>query len=340
MFTPQYSLTEKLLANITQSERLYGQIEALKIPQKLELNLKRKNLVQSAYASNKIEGNPLTLPEVTNLLLDGLVPATRDEKEVANYFNLLSQLPQYHTGKLTVDLVTQLHVNLFATIEKAAGQIRNAKVVVGKYSGEKGTATLKVKHEPPFHTRPRITRSLEELFAWLNDSPNLPTIIRAGVFHHHFVFIHPFEDGNGRVCRALTALVFLKDNYQINKYFILDDYYDIDRITYSDALHSADKGDKTRWLEYFAEGVKHSLKSALARYQNALQTLRIEERPTPKERRVFEIMKEQPELTSTDLARQLNVSRQQAHNLLSSLVAKGLLERKGTTKSSYYKLRR
>lgn len=339
MFAPRYQLTEKLLTNITQSERLYGQLEGLKIPQKLELNLKRKNLVQSAYASNKIEGNPLTLPEVTNLLLDDRVPATRDEKEVTNYFNLLSKLSQYQTRELTVDLVAQLHAKLFATIEKAAGQIRNAKVVVGKYSGEKGTATLKVKHEPPFHQRRQIKQSLKELFIWLKDQPKLPTIIRAGVFHHHFVFIHPFEDGNGRVCRALTALVFLRDNYQINKYFILDDYYEIDRIAYSDALHSADKGDKTQWLEYFSDGVKHSLKSALARYQNALQTLKIEERPTPKERRVLEIMKEQPELTSTDLAKRLNVSRQQAHNLLSSLVAKGLVERQGTTKSSYYKLR-
>lgn len=339
MFTPQYSLTGKLLADITQSERLYGQLEGLKIPQKLELNLKRKNLIQSAYASNKIEGNPLTLPEVTNLLLDDRVPASRDEKEVANYFHLLAKLAQYQDRDLSVNLVEELHDRLFTGLEKSASQIRNAKVVVGKYSGEKGTATLKVKHEPPFHKRRQIAQSLTELFAWLKEQPALPTIIRTGVFHHHFVFIHPFEDGNGRICRALTALIFLKDNYQVNKYFILDDYYDIDRIAYSDALHSADRGDKTRWLEYFAEGVKHSLKSALSRYQNALQSLRIKERPSPKERRVLEIMRERPELTSTDLAQQLNISRQQAHNLLSSLVTKGLVERKGTTKSSYYKLR-
>ena len=81
MFEPHYTLSPQLLTSITSIERLYGQIEALRLPQKLELNLKRDNLVQSAYASNKIEGNPLTLPEVTNLLLDDRVPANRDEKE-------------------------------------------------------------------------------------------------------------------------------------------------------------------------------------------------------------------------------------------------------------------
>ena len=58
MFKPKFELTPKLLGNITKIERLYGQIEGLKIPQKLELNLHRDNLIQSSYASNSIEGNP------------------------------------------------------------------------------------------------------------------------------------------------------------------------------------------------------------------------------------------------------------------------------------------
>ncbi|GAG26677.1 unnamed protein product, partial [marine sediment metagenome] len=52
MFKPKYQLSQKLLGNITQIERLYGQIESLKIPQKLELNLQRDNLIQSSYVSN------------------------------------------------------------------------------------------------------------------------------------------------------------------------------------------------------------------------------------------------------------------------------------------------
>lgn len=339
MYKPNYTLTKNLLTNITRIERFYGQIEALRIPKKLELNLNRDNLIQSSYSSNKIEGNPLTLPEVTNLLLDDRVPTNRDEKEVVNYFSFLKQLNSYKERPLTLELVTEIHKKLMDGVQENAGMIRNSKVVIGKYKGEKGTVSFRVKHDPPFHKREEIEKSLQILLDWAQESPDLPVILFAGSFHHQFVYIHPFEDGNGRVCRILTALLFVKNNYKINKYFVLDDYYDIDRTLYSDKLHSADSGNKTEWLEFFSDGVKYSLQSSLARIKNAMRTLSIKERPTTKEKNVLEIMQAQPEITSTEIADHLKVTRQQAHNLLKSLVNKGLVDRKGTTKSSYYILK-
>lgn len=340
MFNPQYKRSDKLINTITQIERLYGQIEALRVPKKLQLNLRRDNLIQSAYASNRIEGNPLTLPEVTNLLLDDRIPTNRDEKEVVNYFDILTRLPQLTDQPLDIKLVTDIHRQLVTGVyDNIAGQIRNEKVVIGKYTGEQGNVSLKVKHEPPHHDKHHIQASLTELLDWANQAKPVPAIILTGIFHHHFVYIHPFEDGNGRVCRLLTALLFIKHGYQINKYFVLDDYYDIDRTQYSDALHSADKGDKTAWLEYFAQGVKYSLTSALSRLETATKTLAYAERPTNKEAQVIEYLQTHREITSTDLANHLNVSRQQAHNLLKSLVDKDLVIRKGSTKSSYYLLK-
>jgi len=338
---PNYQMTNKLLNNITTIERLYGQIEALRVPEKLRLNLKRDNMIQSAYASNKIEGNPLTLPEVTNLLLDDRVPVNRDEKEVVNYYEILSDLPKYVERDFSVELVTEIHDRLMNGVDKTAGQIRNEKVVVGKYQpGQKeGSFSLKVKHEPPFHRRNQITKALGLMMEWANEEDDSPAVIKAGSFHHQFVYLHPFEDGNGRTCRLLTALVFLKHHYDINKYFILDDYYDIDRTLYSDSLSSADRGDKTQWLEYFSEGVMYSMQSALAKFKNSMRKLTISERPTAKEKEVLEMMSEQPEITSAEVAKRMKVSRQQAHNLLSGLVEKDLAERRGSTKSSYYLLK-
>jgi len=336
MYQPLYRLTTKLLTNITSIERLYGQIEGLKLPKKLELNLTRHNLIQSSYASNRIEGNPLTLPEVTNLLLDDRVPTNRDEKEVVNYFSILQHLNDYKDRSLELPLVTDLHKQLMTGVDETAGQIRNVKVVVGKYKEEKGNVSLRVKHDPPHHDRASIEKSLKDLLNWSSNPEDLPIAIRAGIFHHEFVYIHPFEDGNGRVCRLLTSLLFIRNNYLINKYFVLDDYYDIDRQQYSDMLHSADPGDKTEWLEYFSDGIKYSLQSALARAKEAMTSLRIEEQPTPKEREVLKIIQEKHEVTSHTIAEELHVSRQQAHGLLSNLIDKGLIDKKGSTKSSYY----
>jgi len=337
-YPPKYQLTPRLVSLVTQAERLYGQIEGLKIPKKLELNLKRNNLIQSSYASNKIEGNPLTLPEVTNLLLDDRVPVNRDEKEVVNYFGILTNLKDYVKAPISVALMKKIHFRLMDGVVDFAGKIRNDKVVIGKYKKDDGKEgfSLKVKHEPPFHKKEEIEKELEKLFKWYNDEYEELTVVKAGLFHHLMVYLHPFEDGNGRVTRLLTALLFLKRGYNINRYFILDDYYDIDRIQYSNNLHKADKGKVIDWLEYFAEGVKYSLQSALAKFENAMRTLSMAERPTAKEKGVLEIMQEQREITSTEVAERLKVSRQQAHNLLRALVEKDLITRKGSTKSSYY----
>lgn len=336
MHTLSYQLTTTLLNNITQIERLYGQLEALNLPQRLQLNLIQHNLVKSSYASNKIEGNPLTLPEVTNLLLDDRVPVNRDEKEVVNYFKILQNLDSLKKLSLSVDLLTTLHKDLLTGIDKTAGQIRDVPVVVGKYNSVGGSMTLKVKHNPPFHKRTQIVEALQQLLNSVDKNQNLPAVIQTGLFHHEFVYIHPFEDGNGRVCRLMNSLLFIKRGYLINHYFILDDYYDIDRQQYSDKLHSADDGNKTEWLEYYSDGVKYSLQSALARSKEALLTLRIEDQPSPKEREVLRIIQERREVKSQDMVRELRISRQQAHNLLKALVDKNLIAKKGSTKNSYY----
>jgi len=341
MFKPQYTLSPALLSQITQIERLYGQLEAIKIPKKLELNLNRDNLIQSSYVSNSIEGNPLSLQEVTNLLLDDRVPANRDEKEVTNYFDILKSLPDLTSQSISIDLMNQIHRQLLTGVKnKIAGQIRSKKVVVGKYlSEDKESTSLEVKHEPPVHQAKAIERLLNQLFSWLDTDTDLPIAIKTGVFHHHFVYIHPYIDGNGRVCRLLTALIFLKHNYLINKYFVLDDYYDIDRSLYSDKLHTADSGNKTEWLEYFSEGIMYSLQAALSRVKEAQLKLSIKDRPSKQEQRVIELIQAQKEITSTDVAKALKVSRQQAHNLLKNLVEKGFLTKLGKTKKSFYTMK-
>lgn len=340
MFSPKLTFSPLLFSEIAQIERLYGQIEALKIPPQLELQLTRNNMIQSSYSSNKIEGNPLTLPEVTNLLLDDRVPVNRSEKEVVNYFDILNHLDSYKSQPLSLEVCLDLHKQLLTGVDDIAGHIRNVPVIVGKYTGEEGNVTLKVKHNPPHHTKDKISDALVELFAWANQENELPAVIRAGVFHHQFVYIHPFEDGNGRVCRIMTALVLLQAEYKINRYFILDDYYDIERQHYSDMLHSADSGDLSQWLIYFCGGVRHSLRSALFKLEHSVRTLPVKNRPSTREDEVLKLFVGQAELTSIDVSVSLAVTRQQAHNLLRSLVEKGFLTKEGKTKSSYYKLKK
>jgi Fic family protein len=336
MITPSYTLTPSLLANLQEIERLYGRLEGMTIPQSLQLNLERDNLIQSAYSSNKIEGNPLTQAEVTNLLLDDRVPVNRDEKEVVNYFEILKKLDTYSQGEINLDTVLSIHKHLMNGVDdKIKGDIRSSKIVVGRRDFD---GNFIIKHDPPFHDRKSIIDELTNLFHWVHSS-NDASVIKAGIFHHQFVYIHPFEDGNGRTCRLLTALLFLKYGYKINKYFVLDDYYDIDREDYSDSLHSADNGELSTWLEYFTDGLKHSLQSSLSKVENGLSNLTFDIRPTNKERELLELFQSRKEMNSNDVRGHFQVSRQQAFNLLNGLVEKGFLEKVGSTKSTYYKLK-
>ncbi|TSC85341.1 MAG: Fic family protein [Microgenomates group bacterium Gr01-1014_16] len=336
MFAPEYTLTNKLLKNLTEIERLYGQIEALRLPKELQLNLERNNQVQSAYISNSIEGNPLSLPEVTNLLLGDRVPVNRDEKEVRNYFEILKELSNWTGREVTLEVMVEIHKKLMAGVKDGiAGVIRDSAVVIG---ARDVMGRVRIQHEPPYHQRGEIRSAINELFEWLSRA-DIPVPLKGGIWHHQFVYIHPFGDGNGRACRLLTALIFLKGNYQINKYFVLDDYYDIDRSMYSEKLHTADNGDKTVWLEYFTDGVKYSLQGALGKAKNSLSTLTVSNQPTPREKEVLGIFNEYSEVNSAIVAKLFSVTRQQAHKLLQSLVEQGLVEKHGSTKSSYYRLK-
>lgn len=336
MFQPNYPITPKLLTSINEIERLYGRLEGMKAPQSLLLNLQRDNLIESSYASNSIEGNPLSQADVTNLLLNDRVPVNRDEKEVVNYFQILKTLENRVKRPISVNEILNLHTELLSGVnDKIKGQIRDEEIIVGSH-GTNGEVLI--KHNPPFHDRIAIEKALRELTEWLGKSQELP-ILKAGLFHHQFVYIHPFVDGNGRTSRLTTALILLQHNYLINKYFVLDDYYDIDRGNYSDSLHSADTGNQTKWLEYFTDGVKFSLQSALGRIETGISQLSFDLRPSPREADALKIIQKYRQVNSADLVRELKITRQQAFNLLKALTEKGYIDKKGSTKDSYYILK-
>ena len=335
MFKPKYTLNNKILSNLSNIERIYGQLESRAIPNKLLLNLEKHNLIKSSFTSNSIEGNPLSEVEVTNLLLNGRIPVNRDEKEVRNYFDILQSLENEYSS-LNTQNILDIHRKLLTGVEdEIAGKFRNKKVVVGNPSSD---GSVVVKHEPPEHRAEKIQKSLEDLVSWTNTSDEIP-ILKAGIYHHQFVYIHPFVDGNGRTCRLTTSLLLLLNEYKINKYFVIDDYYDIDRIQYSNALHSADSGDKTKWLEYFTDGVKYSLESALSKTEQGIKELSMDTRPSPRETDVLDMFKQYTELTSSLVSDKLDISRQQAFNLLDGLVEKGFVRKSGITKNSYYILK-
>lgn len=311
----------------------------------LSLKLAEENQILATHFSTSIEGNPLSPRDVTNIILGDQIPTTKSEQEVKNYFAVLNRifiLTKKHEP-ITTDLTKSLHHELMQAIEKKdLGEFREGSVFVG----HKTKTAVVVKHNPPHHSGAEIQHALTELYSWLSANDQVHPLIKAGIFHHQFAYIHPFFDGNGRLARILTAYYLLLKQYEVVRYFILDDYYDIDRQLYSDTLHTADLGEKTQWLEYFLEGIAHSLTAALSRMtklkKSGLDEVTGEKRVlvTNREEEVLQIVIDKKAIKTSDIQEALSVTRQQAHGLLASLVKKELLQKFGKTKTSYYTLRK
>ena len=343
MFEPKFTFTLKIVNELASVERLYGQLLAEKLIPSLALKLSQENLALATHHSTSIEGNPLSPKDVTNIILGDQIPVTKPEKEVKNYFVVLNRVAVLAKKRepITTDLTQKLHHDLMLGLDKdTLGKFRDGPVFVG----HKTKIEVVVKHNPPFHSFKEIENALKDVYEWLIKKDELHPLIKAGIFHHEFAFIHPFFDGNGRLARILTTYYLLLNNYEVSKFFILDDFYDIDRQLYSDTLRSADSGDKTHWLEYFLEGIAVSLQGAIARIndlkQKSLEEVKGEKRVivSSREEEVLQIVLDKKAIKTSDIQHALSVTRQQAHALLHSLVRKGLLEKFGKTKTSYYKL--
>lgn len=338
-FTPQLV---NLLAN---SQGLYQQLESEAQIPSLALRLIKENQILATHFSTSIEGNPLNQQEVTNILLEDKIPTTKSENEVKNYFEVLNRISVLAREKrpISIELTLALHKDLMKDLlTKNSGEFRDEPVVVG----HRNASGLIIKHNPPVHNQQQIIELLKDLFYSIeSDTQNHP-LIKAGLLHHGFAYIHPFFDGNGRMARILTAYYLLLNGYEVTKYFILDDYYDIDRLAYSDMLHSADSGEKTRWTEYFLEGITYSLQAALRRIE-ALKGEKVDQLTGEKrvlvskrEEEVLQLMLEKKALKTQDVAEAFGVTRQQAQFLLNSLVKKGIIVKFGKTKLSYYELQK
>jgi len=154
-------------------------------------------------------------------------------------------------------------------------------------------------------------------------------------------------DGNGRVARALATLVLFREGYDIRKLFSLEEYYDRNPIEYYQALQSvAITGDLTNWLEYFVFGLAQELDQVkekvrhLSMDQRMLNKLGQQIALTDRQIKLLEFMREHEQMIMKDAQRMMPmISEDTILRELKGLIDKGLIEKVGKTKGSYYSIR-
>lgn len=348
-FKPQYAITDKILNNISQIMAGRELIEHSRLIPKWEISLRKEARLHNAHSSTSIEGNRLTLEQVRALSEKKEVGASaKDKQEVLNYLQALDAIPKYaKKEEIDVKLFLSMHKTITkGTLreEKYCGVFRDRQVFVGKRIFYRTQLKEVVEYMPP-DTKdvPKLT---EVFLDWLNseDAKKINPVILAGIAHYEVARIHPFIDGNGRTARLLATLVLYKSGFDHRRFFALDDYYDQDRSLYYTALKTAQqaKGDITKWLEYFTQGVLHSinkLKETILKLGFSPKPDRAEQiELTKKQIEILEIIKEKGKVTNRDLRVLFKVSRQAMLKEISKLIDAGIIILVGKGRGAFYKL--
>lgn len=331
-------LAEPLAALRHAQGRHLGRLEALGFDLRTEANL--TILTEDLVKSWAIEGETIDPAEVrssiaSRLGLDvaGLPRAARDVEGVVE--TMLDAVENFR-APLTIDRLQAWHAALFPT-----GRSGLRPITVGRWRpAEVGPMQIvsaplgreQVHFEAP--VAERLDEEVARFLRWFNEPPAIDHVLRAGIGHLWFVTIHPFEDGNGRIARAIGDMALCAADGTSDRYYSLSAQIEAERRDYYDELESAQRGtlDVTAWLDWFlaclgraivrADGILESVRRK-ARFWQEANRFPLHDR----QRRVLERLLNDFEgfLTNAKHAKIAKCSRDTALRDIRDLLARGLL---------------
>ena len=324
-------INNQMLSIISEIDEFKGSWKLLgkMAPEKLR-ELKKVATIESVGSSNRIEGNKLSDKQVEELLsrIKKQSFANRDEEEVAGYAKLADTIfEDWEVIPLSENYIKQLHKILLeysSKDEKHKGEYKKVSNAVAAYDSEGKELGVVFETATPFET----PLKMQELVEWTNknlsDRYYHPLIV-IGIFVVNFLAIHPFQDGNGRLSRALTNLLLLKSGYAYVPYSstesIIEDnkegYYRALRQTQT-TLNSLKDSDYEPWLMFFLKTLQKQKIRLEYKIEHANTSVK-KDRAT---------ISELSELTGT------NINTIKKH--LSSLVENNYLTKHGKTRGAWY----
>jgi len=317
---PPYQVTNKILEQIASIAEKIGEINAAYL-YKPPTELRKKNRIKTIQSSLEIEGNSLSLDQVTAILENKKVVAPKKHiLEVKNAIKAYENLDSYNHTSLTS--FCKAHATLMNGLIENAGKIRTKSVGILKGS--------QVTHIAPPGD---IVKSIvKELFDYLKKDKAL-LLIKSCVFHYEIEFIHPFMDGNGRIGR-LWQTVILRQYSPVFEFLPIELLIKARQNDYYRILGEADnKGDSTGFIEFMLQIINESLEELLTNQNVNL---------TSKDRLV--IFKEKTGKSSfnrQDYMRHFkDISTSTASRDLKLAVETGLLDKSGDKRTTTYKFKK
>ena len=332
------TLTNEILRYITEIEQNRYKVSSVKLSKTVMNKLRKNSKKKSSYASNKIEGNPLSEKQVNEVIeSDERKHYLKPEQEVRNYFLALNYLEEKVKNKEKFS--KRLILDVQKLVEKGASKEKigfRGPMPPGVLFAVYDSKTGNPDYIPPEYCD--IPGLLDELVEYVNTTDDHPLII-AAVVHYQLVTIHPFEDGNGRTARLLSGYIMDLNGYGFNGIGSLEEYfaYDIDEYYESiqmglPALYYSGRENPPHpeiWINYFLRMVKLysgkvcdlQLASEEEDIAGSLSFLKGKE----KELLLFLMKNYRGEFTPIEISRELSVTNKTIINRLMLLVKNGFV---------------
>lgn len=331
MFSPLFHISPLLLNHIKRITILVHELNKLRLPETVFVELRHEAQVTSTYASTSIEGNPLPLTDVKRVLKSHPAQARQSELEVLNYNHALQTLQ--NSAVFNTDLILEIHRMVMADLLPAhqTGQWRREPVVVND------PRTGNVVYWPPDHQDvPALMGELADYIAAQKEI--LDPILLAGLFHKQLVIVHPFMDGNGRTTRLATQVLLAGMGLNFFPLLSFENYYNQNVTRYFETVGVYGNyydltPDFTPWLEYFAGGILDEL----LRLEKQIQsTQTIDTRLQPHHQTILDFITEHGLITDRDYAKLVDRAKATRALDFKKLMELGLIERKGVGRKVHY----
>jgi Fic family protein len=263
-----------LLAEIRHRQgKMLGRMEALGFSVRAEATL--DNLTLEVVKSSEIEGEILDINQVRSSIarrlgmeIGGLVSSDR---HVDGVVDMMLDATQNFEKPLSEERLYGWQAALFPT-----GRTGLSKISVGTWrTGENGPIQVisgaygkeKVHFEAPEASR--LSNEMAAFLNWFNAANDLDPVLKSAIAHFWFVTIHPFEDGNGRIARAIADMQLARADKTAQRFYSMSAQIRVERNDYYDILEQTQKGslDITEWLEWFLKCLGRSFDQVEATLQ-------------------------------------------------------------------------
>ncbi len=343
----QENLSDLLIQLRHQQGRLIGGMESIGFHARDETVL--QVLTQEVVKSSEIEGEILDQSLVRSSIARhlGIDIAALDivDRNIDGVVEMMLDATQNFDQPLTKERLLNWHASLFPS-----GRSGFTKIKVGAWrtglvqvvSGQMGKETI--HFEAPL--APRVDHEMDLFLDWLNNETTIDLVLKAAIAHLWFVTIHPFDDGNGRIGRAIADLMLARSENNPRRFYSLSAQIQIERKNYYAILEQTQKGtlDITLWLEWFFNCLGRAIKDAFstldtilhkAQFWEALAEISLNERQKKIINRMLDGF--DGKLTSSKWAKMTKCSQDTAYRDILDLIDQGILTKnpEGGRSTSY-----